>query len=963
MTIVRTCIVVVLCSYVSCCTDHTDTRTAKEWPRLSASARHCRDESCDATVSTEAQAVCRLVLHPECTDQAVTALESFSASSSAAMSDLAAAYYLRAQRNHEPADLLRALDAADRALQSIPRPREAMFNRALILEQLGLRQDALAAWDAQAGDDEARRRGDALRRELAAEPHWSAARLDAALRAGNAMPIVRRYPTSALHHLEEQLLTPDRLADAQTLADLLWRVTGDRYARDVVASAHGAMFARGYAAFRAGRKGRNVGAPDWRNQLAAASAELRKAGSPLYLAADVALQSAPEATEREVRRRGYTSLLTKILATRGFLDLEDSRFLDSLKAYDEALALCSRDPENAATIRPRRLGVLRVMGDNNAAWREALQAFRNIAQIGAVRDRTDLIGETAESALALGHPAAALLYVGEAVRLLRSDFAASGNDVQLLKYNLSIARRWQASYELHLGDYAGARRDLDHAIELLPKSSDDAFRRSLQTRIAEVKAQALLGTNPRAAADAFQLAIGLSRGLSYRTYRASLYAQRAHALRNAHEPEAAERDLRAALDELHAEEEDLMARRQPGHDDDVWDLYFARFQPAYHELIRQLIEEGKAEEAFVYADRARAFEQLSLAVAPQPPTPIGIAQLQRLLPRGTYAIEYAALDDRAYAWIIARDQWQIVKLDVPAAKIRGWTASIPNDDETFFEGTLLAAYAGLMAEPMTRIHAASPRLVIIPDGAISGLPFAALKNPVTRRYLVQDATISIAPSAALYAVSRRRNALLRDDDSALLIGNPAAEGVARLPGAQQEVEQIAALYPHAVVRIGEHATPDELIAQARHSAIIHVAAHATLDARAPSHSSLLLSPSARDTGAIDAAQLLLRLKKLERTRLVVLSACSSGVGPLVRPLIAAGVPAVVGSLWDVRDATAEELLVSFHRHYRDGDDAAAALQAAQLRMLTGNPGLRQVRAWAPFEVIGDAPSPFAAARH
>jgi CHAT domain-containing protein len=84
----------------------------------------------------------------------------------------------------------------------------------------------------------------------------------------------------------------------------------------------------------------------------------------------------------------------------------------------------------------------------------------------------------------------------------------------------------------------------------------------------------------------------------------------------------------------------------------------------------------------------------------------------------------------------------------------------------------------------------------------------------------------------------------------------------------------------------------------------------------------------------------------------------------VRPIIAAGVPAVVGSLWDIQDATTVDVMVSFHRHYRRGNDVAAALQAAQLEMLRNkNPGLRSVLAWAPFQVVGYASSPFGSAPH
>ncbi len=73
-------------------------------------------------------------------------------------------------------------------------------------------------------------------------------------------------------------------------------------------------------------------------------------------------------------------------------------------------------------------------------------------------------------------------------------------------------------------------------------------------------------------------------------------------------------------------------------------------------------------------------------------------------------------------------------------------------------------------------------------------------------------------------------------------------------------------------------------------------------------------------------------------------------------------PAVIGSLWDVDDATAGELLVSFHRAYRNGSEAAVAMQHAQLDLLRRkHTGLASVLAWAPFEVIGYASSPFGTA--
>ena len=88
--------------------------------------------------------------------------------------------------------------------------------------------------------------------------------------------------------------------------------------------------------------------------------------------------------------------------------------------------------------------------------------------------------------------------------------------------------------------------------------------------------------------------------------------------------------------------------------------------------------------------------------------------------------------------------------------------------------------------------------------------------------------------------------------------------------------------------------------------------------------------------------------------------CTSGLAALVRPLLAAGVPAVAGSLWNVGDDFSKSVLVRFHRHYVAGEDAARALQLAQLDLLHAtSAGPSQVISWAPFQVVGYASSPFA----
>jgi CHAT domain-containing protein len=103
--------------------------------------------------------------------------------------------------------------------------------------------------------------------------------------------------------------------------------------------------------------------------------------------------------------------------------------------------------------------------------------------------------------------------------------------------------------------------------------------------------------------------------------------------------------------------------------------------------------------------------------------------------------------------------------------------------------------------------------------------------------------------------------------------------------------------------------------------------------------------------------------ELSRLRLVVLSACQTGIEryykgeggiSLARPFQAAGIPLVVASLWPVESYPTKELMIAFHKH-RKGDRlfTAQALRQAQLDMIaSGSPELRKPYHWAAYTVIG-----------
>ena len=248
--------------------------------------------------------------------------------------------------------------------------------------------------------------------------------------------------------------------------------------------------------------------------------------------------------------------------------------------------------------------------------------------------------------------------------------------------------------------------------------------------------------------------------------------------------------------------------------------------------------------------------------------------------------------------------------------------------------------------PVLRTVPSGVELVIVPDRCLGRLPFAALRNAKTQRFLVQDHPLSTTLGLHFFLRSGReeergKHRLRR----ILLVGDPdptssSIQGLGRLAGAKEEVRTLAHLYPSADVLTGPWAKKDVVLKILPHADVFHYAGHGEFNPERPWASYL---PLARDKGSESDSGILYRhdILSLHRgiLRVVVLSACrsgertasrSSGLTGIASSFLAIGVPNVVSSLWDIDDRTAGEVLVEFHRILLAGESPATALQRAQI---------------------------------
>jgi CHAT domain-containing protein len=285
-------------------------------------------------------------------------------------------------------------------------------------------------------------------------------------------------------------------------------------------------------------------------------------------------------------------------------------------------------------------------------------------------------------------------------------------------------------------------------------------------------------------------------------------------------------------------------------------------------------------------------------------------------------------------------------------------------------GNAQQLYAWLLAPFDAQLEQSKVRqLVVVPDGALRLVPFAALHDGhhfVAERFAVAAAiglsltdqqVRSAATSRTLLAglaepgpvVDRLATLKLgKSDDPATLRKQLA------LPGAQAEIERLTPRR-RSVVLLNQDFTVSNFrreLSGGQYS-VIHIASHGFFGAS--SQQSFLLAYDGVIT--IDDLQQLIGDSSPQDTgiELLTLSACDTAAGDDRAPLGFAGAAikararSVVATLWAVDDAAEKELMQSFYGHLSLGKGEAIA--QAQ-RTLIGSEQFSHPYYWAPVELIG-----------
>ena len=393
------------------------------------------------------------------------------------------------------------------------------------------------------------------------------------------------------------------------------------------------------------------------------------------------------------------------------------------------------------------------------------------------------------------------------------------------------------------------------------------------------------------------------------------------------------------------------------------------FSWVHGRLVRLLAETGQQVEALEASERARARAFADLLASREldtttasgelrsvgrpshlfAPVATAVSITQQARQLNSAVLSYWIDEDGLMIWVVTPDgstAHRIVK--VSAQQLSRLVERTWNPREAVTGSTAFRQLYDLLIKPIDTVLSSSrtSRLTIVPHQALFRLSFASLQG-ADGRFLLERYAIHYVPS--MTAASALASSKPSIDRTSLVVTSPelGADRMARellppLPGARAEGAAVAHELgtPAANMLSGTGATDDAVRGRIGRSRVLHFATHAVASDAQPMDSYLALAISGKpgSDGRLTAEEVYGLSIDAD---LVVLSGCRTasgevtgdGVIGLSRAFFAAGAPAIVASLWDLPDVAGREILPAFYQSWKQSGDKAAALRAAQLRLL------------------------------
>ena len=450
--------------------------------------------------------------------------------------------------------------------------------------------------------------------------------------------------------------------------------------------------------------------------------------------------------------------------------------------------------------------------------------------------------------------------------------------------------------------------------------------------------------------------------------------------------------------------------------DSLTDLLSKNSDPAEVQRISNDINELENELEKIKADLKQNSPVYS---AIQNPSPFDIGEFQnQILDDNTILLEFSFGRDESYLWVIEKNNFSVFvlppreKLETAIQKLRelldsremlenetvaDYQARIDEAEKLYWQEARVLS-SDLLGQISDRLG--SKRLIIVPDGKLHYFPVPALPfpNSETNEPILMTNEVISEPSASTLLIlaknekqfpAAEKNLLIfadpvfSGDDSRLTSGNKSEEiensaelnhfrfaeslnSLPRLPASKDESETITTIIgaSKSDVFSGFSANRENLLdLDISKYKIIHFATHGLINENRPELSGIVLSRFDETGQKIDEFVRLHDIYGLNLSaNLVVLSACSTGIGKEVRgeglqslnnAFLQVGAKTVMSSLWKVDDYATLELMKNFYSSMADENlPPSQALREAKIKMRQ-NPRFNSPFYWAAFTIQGD----------
>lgn len=330
--------------------------------------------------------------------------------------------------------------------------------------------------------------------------------------------------------------------------------------------------------------------------------------------------------------------------------------------------------------------------------------------------------------------------------------------------------------------------------------------------------------------------------------------------------------------------------------------FFDKEQSVYDTAIAHAYSRHEPQLAFDYSERFRARSLLDTfhnngkvtdsvsgvqTVFSGVAEPLNRSEISTRMPTGVQLVQYAVLPDKLLIWVVSRSDFQAIEQPISAATLNSLVngfvqllAAPPSSRHDETRKLALSLYEVLI-KPIELLLDANKTICIVPDKSLTQLSFAALVSSETNDYLVAKYRFLYAPSSSIFILStevaRKKGTL--PFERILTVGNPTFDhqshpDLSDLPNATREAQTIAGFYRQANQLLGSQANKSTFEREMERSEVVHFAGHYLPDEASPLRSGLLLAVNDRaDNGVFTVQEI--KERRFTRPRLIVLSACRS----------------------------------------------------------------------------------------